>query len=256
MTMNQIITLAFGIVTLLSLLLCFTLLMASYDKKEKALVEKGLRDGEIEKLQNLRKSKIFKFKKAFDNLFQAVLTCVLLVVVSFSLIGRYKETGFSLMPVDLKVIASNSMASKNPRNTYLVKEGLDNQFKVDDIILLRPLPKAEELKLYDVVAYNDRTIIIEGGPGTGKSVISFNLLGRLLKESLNTVFVAPNAAFRDVMTNRLARNNKKSELKYLITGSGRFYGLEENSFDVIIVDEAHRLKSKNAYGKRIGKVEI
>lgn len=67
--MNQIITLAFGIVTLLSLLLCFTLLMASYDKKEKALVEKGLRDGEIEKLQNLRKSKIFKFKKAFDNLF-------------------------------------------------------------------------------------------------------------------------------------------------------------------------------------------
>lgn len=248
MTMNQIITLAFGIVTLLSLLLCFTLLMASYDKKEKALVEKGLRDGEIEKLQNLRKSKIFKFKKAFDNLFQALLTCVLLVVVSFSLIGRYKETGFSLMPVDLKVIASNSMASKNPRNTYLVEEGLDNQFKVDDIILLRPLPKAEELKLYDVVAYNDRTIIIEGGPGTGKSVISFNLLGRLLKESLNTVFVAPNAAFRDVMTNRLARNNKKSVLKYLITGSGRFYGLEENSFDVIIVDEAHRLKSKNAYG--------
>ena len=93
-----------------------------------------------------------------------------------------------------------------------------------------------------------RTIIIEGGPGTGKSVISFNLLGKLLKKSLNTVFVAPNAAFRDVMIKRLAKNQRKQVLKYLITGSGRFTNLERNTFDVIIVDEAHRLKDEKAYG--------
>lgn len=37
-------------------------------------------------------------------------------------------------------------------------------------------------------------IIIKGGPGTGKSVVSMNLLGGIIKLGKNVVFVAPNAA--------------------------------------------------------------
>ncbi|MCK5599095.1 DUF2075 domain-containing protein [bacterium] len=90
-------------------------------------------------------------------------------------------------------------------------------------------------------------IIIKGGPGTGKSIISVNLLGGLLKSSRNTVFVAPNASFRNVMISKLAQNEKKTRLRNLFKGSSGFYKAEEDVFDVIICDEAHRLKNSQAY---------
>ncbi len=90
-------------------------------------------------------------------------------------------------------------------------------------------------------------LIVKGGPGTGKSIISVNLLGGLLQEEQNVVFVAPNAAFRDVMIAKLARDHRKNRLNNLFKGSGQFLECDENSFDTIIVDEAHRLKNGSAY---------
>jgi uncharacterized protein len=93
-------------------------------------------------------------------------------------------------------------------------------------------------------------LIVKGGPGTGKSVISVSLIGGLLAERKNVVFVAPNAAFRDVMVTRLAREEKKMILSQLFKGSGSFVDIEENSYDVIVVDESHRLKDGSAYQYR------
>ena len=47
-------------------------------------------------------------------------------------------------------------------------------------------------------------VVIKGGPGTGKSVISLNLLNALLSYGLNAVFVAPNASFRETLIKKLA----------------------------------------------------
>jgi uncharacterized protein len=90
-------------------------------------------------------------------------------------------------------------------------------------------------------------VIIKGGPGTGKSVISINLLGGLLNKKKNVIFVAPNASFRTVIAEKLKKENKKSEIDHLFRGSSGFVDTEENIFDVIVVDEAHRLKNKTAY---------
>jgi len=90
-------------------------------------------------------------------------------------------------------------------------------------------------------------VLIKGGPGTGKSVISVNLLGRLLKEKMNVNFIAPNASFRDVMINKLAQNESVTRLKNLFKGSAGFVNADKNTFDVLVVDEAHRLKKKGAY---------
>jgi len=96
---------------------------------------------------------------------------------------------------------------------------------------------------------HDATIIVKGGPGTGKSVISINALGGLLRERLNTVFVAPNQSFRNVMVEMLAQKGtlSKARTKNLFMGSGSFVEAKENEFDVLIVDEAHRLKGKGTY---------
>lgn len=98
-------------------------------------------------------------------------------------------------------------------------------------------------------------VIIKGGPGTGKSVISINLLGGLLKLEKNVVFVAPNAAFRHVMVQKLAKDNSRARLNHLFKGSSAFVGLKNNYYDVIVVDEAHRLKNKDAYMYR-GKNQV
>lgn len=97
-----------------------------------------------------------------------------------------------------------------------------------------------------------KTIIINGGPGTGKSAISMNALGGLLKYKLNVKFIAPNASFRTVMVESLAKQQPKNKARVrgLFAGSGQFYDTPENFYDVLVVDEAHRLKGKGAYQYR------
>lgn len=92
-------------------------------------------------------------------------------------------------------------------------------------------------------------IIVNGGPGTGKSVISMNAFGELLKRGKNLKFIAPNAAFRDVMLKTLDKSGKKnkSRVKVLFSGSGSFVDSPENFYDVLVIDEAHRLKNEKAY---------
>lgn len=90
-------------------------------------------------------------------------------------------------------------------------------------------------------------VIIKGGPGTGKSVISVNLLGQLLKDDLNVVFVAPNSSFREVMVDRLTHDHSKVRVKNLFKGSGGFVDTDPNTFDALVVDEAHRLKKFGAF---------
>ena len=90
-------------------------------------------------------------------------------------------------------------------------------------------------------------MIVKGGPGTGKSIISVNLLGHLLNEELNTVFVAPNSSFRNVMIEKLSEGYTKKRLKHLFKSSAGFTDVEKEAFDVIIVDEAHRLKNGTAF---------
>lgn len=104
-----------------------------------------------------------------------------------------------------------------------------------------------------------QVMIIQGGPGTGKSVLSFNLLYGMLKLRKNVVLAAPNAAFREVMKSRLKDAGLKKSTKDLdrnmaldsiICGSAKFLDLVQDTYDVVIVDEAHRLKDRRAYQYR------
>lgn len=117
-----------------------------------------------------------------------------------------------------------------------------------EFILLDEQKVAFELAYNNVLEETDQksVVIIKGGPGTGKSVISMNLLGSFLKENLNVKFVAPNSSFRDVMINSLSGDNTKTRLNSLFKGSAGFFDAKENTFDVIVVDEAHRLKNGTA----------
>lgn len=91
-------------------------------------------------------------------------------------------------------------------------------------------------------------LIIKGGPGTGKSVISMRLLGELLRRKQELIaFVAPNAAFRDVIVEKLIHGRERATIEGLFKGSGKFYDCKPNTYHCLIVDEAHRLKDHRAF---------
>jgi len=94
-----------------------------------------------------------------------------------------------------------------------------------------------------------QVVIVKGGPGTGKSVIAINALSRLMGQRLIARYVTPNAAPRAVFEIKLKSAFKGGEIKELFSGSGNFTGIEESDFDVLIVDEAHRLKLRTQYSK-------
>ena len=94
-----------------------------------------------------------------------------------------------------------------------------------------------------------QTLVIQGGPGTGKSVIAINALVKLLERGLNVRYVTKNAAPRGVYKQKLQKRSKKADISNLFVSSDAFYEVEKDSFDVLLVDEAHRLvKHSGLYG--------
>jgi predicted ATPase len=98
-----------------------------------------------------------------------------------------------------------------------------------------------------------QVVIVNGGPGTGKSVVAINALSRLMGQRLIARYVTPNAAPRAVFEVNLKNSFKGGEIKELFSGSGSFTGIDANDFDVLIVDEAHRLKLRTQYSKIQGR---
>lgn len=101
----------------------------------------------------------------------------------------------------------------------------------------------------DGLSGKKQVVIVKGGPGTGKSVIAINALSRLMGQRLIARYVTPNAAPRAVFEVKLKSAFKGGEIKELLSGSGAFTGIEANDFDVLIIDEAHRLKLRTQYSK-------
>lgn len=117
---------------------------------------------------------------------------------------------------------------------------IDNQKTVLETIVHRAFMGLEEKK---------QVIIVNGGPGTGKSVIAINVLSRLMGQRMNARYVTPNAAPRAVFEVKLKDSFKGGQIRELFSGSGSYTGLESNEFDILIVDEAHRLKLRTQYSK-------
>jgi DUF2075 family protein len=98
-----------------------------------------------------------------------------------------------------------------------------------------------------------KVLIIKGGPGTGKSVISINALAKLTSERMNVKYVTANAAPRDVFQAKLKGLIKGDSVKHLFGGSGSYTETPKDSMDVLIVDEAHRLRMKSGMFKNLGE---
>lgn len=103
---------------------------------------------------------------------------------------------------------------------------------------------------------NKNVLIVEGGPGTGKSVVAINLLTELTNRGDVTQYVTKNSAPREVYQVKLTGKFSKTRISNLFSSSGSFYDIEPNTFDSLIIDEAHRLNAKSGLFNHLGDNQV
>ena len=109
----------------------------------------------------------------------------------------------------------------------------------------------------DTVASNSKNVlVVQGGPGTGKSVLAINLLVELTKRGMTSFYVTKNAAPRAVFRDKLKGSFKMTYINNLFQGSGQFTESETNEVNVLVVDEAHRLNAKSGMFQNLGENQI
>lgn len=101
-----------------------------------------------------------------------------------------------------------------------------------------------------------RTIIVEGGPGTGKTVVAINLLAELTKREQFAQYVSKNSAPRIVYGYKLKGSMKRNSIDNLFKGSGCYTDAPLNSIGTILADEAHRLNEKSGMFQNLGENQI
>ena len=91
--------------------------------------------------------------------------------------------------------------------------------------------------------HKKRTIIIQGGPGTGKSVLAVNLLLQYLLSNCNVAYITKNRAPRDAFLSILSHNKADgiADIRPLFRSPFGLSSVPANAYDCLIVDEAHRL---------------
>lgn len=101
------------------------------------------------------------------------------------------------------------------------------------------------------------TVIVKGGPGTGKSVIAVNLLAKIINNGYTCNYVSKNGAPRRAFSESLVKGKyDKSYLKGLFKGSGSFVVTPNNTFDCLLCDEAHRLNEKSGMFHNLGENQV
>ncbi|MFG2532568.1 DNA/RNA helicase domain-containing protein [Streptomyces sp. NPDC048516] len=87
-------------------------------------------------------------------------------------------------------------------------------------------------------------VVVTGGPGTGKSVIALSLLGELYRQGVPALHATGSQSFTKTM--RKVAGTRKREVQELFKYFNSFMTTEENSLDVLICDEAHRIRETSA----------
>lgn len=83
-------------------------------------------------------------------------------------------------------------------------------------------------------------VVVNGGPGTGKSVIAINLLAELSAQGCNVHYATGSKAFTETLRKTVGRAVAQ-QFKYF----NSYMGAGSGEIDVIVADEAHRIRENS-----------
>ncbi|ADG79157.1 AAA+ ATPase domain-containing protein OS=Tsukamurella paurometabola (strain ATCC 8368 / DSM/ CCUG 35730 / CIP 100753 / JCM 10117 / KCTC 9821 / NBRC 16120/ NCIMB 702349 / NCTC 13040) OX=521096 GN=Tpau_2554 PE=4 SV=1 [Tsukamurella paurometabola] len=107
---------------------------------------------------------------------------------------------------------------------------------------------AVDLVLHDVerarAADTKRVIVVTGGPGSGKSAIALALLGDLARQGRTVLHATGSRSFTTTL--RQVAGERAPRVKAMFKYFNQFVAAERNGLDVLILDEAHRIRETSA----------
>ena len=83
-------------------------------------------------------------------------------------------------------------------------------------------------------------VVVSGGPGSGKSVIALSLLGELARQGRTALHATGSKSFTQTLRRYAGKGSSRLKSMFLYFNS--FMTAERNGIDVLICDEAHRIR--------------
>ncbi|WP_410598430.1 DNA/RNA helicase domain-containing protein [Amycolatopsis sp. lyj-90] len=164
-------------------------------------------------------------------------------------------------PAAVKAADDLLAAERAPART-LLRTAADAFERRDDFVLLDEQQVALNLVLDAVSkaeqagdnwAPEDKTVVIvRGGPGSGKSALATTLLARLARRDKRVLHATGSRAFTETLRHRVAQGDARisNMFGYFNTVSGR-----KNELDVLVCDEAHRIRGGLPDGRVLPEYE-
>lgn len=87
-------------------------------------------------------------------------------------------------------------------------------------------------------------VVVAGGPGSGKSVIALSLMGQLAREGRTVVHATGSQSFTQTLRKVAAKGSPRVRKTFQYFNS--FMAAQPNELDVLILDEAHRIRETSA----------
>lgn len=114
----------------------------------------------------------------------------------------------------------------------------------EQFTLLAEQRLAYELVLHEVrrarEADHKTVVVVTGGPGSGKSVIALSLLGELARQGRTVMHATGSRSFTQTLRKVAGRGSTRTAKLFAYFNS--FMSAEKNGLDVLILDEAHRIR--------------
>ena len=112
-----------------------------------------------------------------------------------------------------------------------------NEQLVAKNVIMSKVRKAEKIGQKNV-------IVVHGGPGTGKTVIALNVLADLARKNKTVFYGCKSKPFREALEKMVGPQSR-----ILFSNLTRFLPskVNEDEFDVVLIDEAHRMGNTSNY---------
>ncbi len=151
-------------------------------------------------------------------------------------------------PAPGRAVADRFLNSEVRPSKQLLAHAAKEIREREQFVLLDKQRLAYELVMHEVnkARRSDRktVVVITGGPGSGKSVIALSLLGELSRRKVPVLHATGSRSFTQTMRQHVAKGSTRTKAMFKYFND--FMEFERNSLEVLICDEAHRIRNVSA----------
>ncbi|MGY1805019.1 DNA/RNA helicase domain-containing protein [Blastococcus sp. SYSU D00922] len=153
-----------------------------------------------------------------------------------------------LSPANAPIYADRLLRSSVAPSKQLLSVVAEELSVREQFVLLDEQRVAFDLVLHEVEKArrgdHKSVVIVSGGPGSGKSVIALSLLGELGRRGIRVAHATGSRSFTQTL--RRVAGHRAPRTAALFRYFNQFMDADRNGLDVLIADEAHRLRETSA----------